>query len=32
MLKRLSEKLRIDININIHSGELEVECPVKASA
>lgn len=32
MLKRLSEKLGIDININIHSGELEVECPVKASA
>lgn len=32
MLKRLSEKLGISLNIHIHSGELEVERPTKASA
>lgn len=32
MLKRLSEKLGIDLNINIHSGALEVERLIKASA
>ena len=32
MLRRLSQKLGIDLNINIHSGALQVECAVKASA
>ncbi len=32
MLKRLSEKLGIDLTINIHAGELAVERPEKASA
>jgi ribosome-binding protein aMBF1 (putative translation factor) len=32
MLRRLSEKLEIDLNINIHAGELDVERLIKASA
>lgn len=32
MLRRLSEKLGIDLNINIHSGELDVGRLDKASA
>lgn len=32
MLKRLSEKLGIDLTINIQAGKLEVKRPVKASA
>ena len=32
MLRRLSQKLEIDININIHAGELDVEGLIKASA
>ena len=31
MLRRLSEKLEIDVNINIHAGELDVERLIKAS-
>ena len=32
MLRRLSERLEIDLNINIHAGELDVERLIKASA